>query len=80
MIGISSHFLVFARATALHSVIIQTTGTGDTVSMLENRCMHAAACLLRAGQVERAVNAADSGQFVGQFSWDTGVPYPLEGY
>ena len=36
--------------------------------------MHAAVCLLRAGQPKSAGNGTKSGQFVGQFSWVTGVP------
>ena len=47
-------FLVRLIATALHSDINQTTGTGGYPSMWENRCMHATVCLLPAGQPNRA--------------------------
>ena len=66
-------------ATALDSDINQTTGSGGHLSMWENRCMHAAVCLLRAGQPRSAGDAAKSGQFVGQFSWVTGDPIGLKG-
>ena len=41
-------------ATALDSDINQTTGSGGHLSMWENRCMHAAVCLLHAGQPRSA--------------------------
>ena len=41
--------------------------------------MHAAVCLLRAGQPRSAGDAAKSGQFIGQFSWVTGNPIVLKG-
>ena len=41
--------------------------------------MHAAVCLLRAGQPRSAGDAAKSGQFIGQFSWVTGDPIGLKG-
>ena len=41
--------------------------------------MHAAVCLLRAGQPRSAGNAAKLGQFIGQFSWVTGDPIGLKG-
>ena len=41
--------------------------------------MHAAVCLLRAGQPRSAGQAAKSGQFIGQFSWVTGDPIVLKG-
>ena len=66
-------------ATALDSDINQTTGSGGHLSMWENRCMHAAVCLLRAGQPRSAGDAAKLGQFVGQFSWVTGDPIGLKG-
>ena len=66
-------------ATALDSDINQTTGTGGLLSMWENRCMHAAVCLLRAGQPRSAGDAAKLGQFIGQFSWVTGDPIVLKG-
>ena len=59
----------YSFATALDSDINQTAGSGGHLSMWENRCMHAAVCLLRAGQPKRAGAKAKSGQFVGQFSW-----------
>ena len=40
--------------------------------------MHAAVCLLHAGQ-PRSAGDAKSGQFVGQFSWVTGDPIVLKG-
>ena len=63
MIGRSSYALVPARSTALHSGITQTAGTGGVASIWENRCMHAQVCLLRAGQLKRAGDAAESGRF-----------------
>ena len=66
-------------ATALDSDINQTTGTGGLLSMWENRCMHAAVCLLCAGQPRSASDAAKLGQFIGQFSWVTGDPIVLKG-
>ena len=51
-------------ATALDSDINQTTGSGGHLSMWENRCMHAAVCLLRAGQPRSASDAAKLGQFI----------------
>ena len=66
-------------ATALDSDINQTTGSGGHLSMWENRCMHAAVCLLRAGQPRSAGDAAKSGQFIGQFSWVTGDPIGVKG-
>jgi hypothetical protein len=59
-------------ATALDSDINQTTSSGGHLSMWENRRMHAAVCLLRAGQPRSAGDAAKLGQFIGQFSWVTG--------
>ena len=59
-------------ATALDSDINQTTGSGGHLSMWENRCKHAAVCLLCAGQPRSAGDAAKLGQFVGKFSWVTG--------
>ena len=41
--------------------------------------MHATVCLLRAGQPRWAGNAAKSGQFIGQFSWDEYVPTDVKG-
>ena len=58
--------------TALDSDINQTTGSCGHLSMCQNRCMHAAVCLLRAGQPRSAGDAAKLGQFIGQFSWITG--------
>ena len=69
MIGRSSHFLAWSIATALHSDINQTAGSGGSPSMWENRCMHATVCLLCAGQPGSAGHAAKLGQFKGQFSW-----------
>ena len=67
-------------AIALDSDIIQTTGTGGVLSRWERRCMHAAVCLLRAGQPRSAGDAAKLGQlFIGQFSWVTGDPIVLKG-
>ena len=66
-------------ATALDSDIIQTTGSGGRPKMWENRRMHAAVCLLRAGQPRSAGDAAKLGQFIGQFSWVTGDPIGVKG-
>ena len=41
--------------------------------------MLATVCLLRAGQPRRAGDAAKSGQFVGQFSWDKYDPTVVKG-
>ena len=41
--------------------------------------MHAAVCLLRAGQPRSASDAAKLGQFIGQFSWVTGDPIGVKG-
>ena len=41
--------------------------------------MHAAMCLLRAGQPGSAGDATKSGQFIGKFSWVTGDPIGLKG-
>ena len=41
--------------------------------------MHAAVCLLRAGQPRSAGDAAKLGQFIGKFSWVTGDPMGLKG-
>ena len=40
--------------------------------------MHAAVCLLRAGQPRSAGDTAKLGQFIGQFSWVTGDPIGLK--
>ena len=40
--------------------------------------MHAAVCLLRAGQPRSAGDAAKLGQFIGQFALVTGDPIGLE--
>ena len=66
-------------ATALDSDMNQTTGSGGHLNMWENQCMHAAVCLLRAGQPRSAGNAAKLGQFIGQFSWVTGNSIGLKG-
>ena len=42
--------------------------------------MHAAVCLLRAGQPKSASDAAKLGQFIGQFTWVTGDPIGLKGF
>ena len=41
--------------------------------------MHAAVCVLRAGQPRSAGDAAKLGQFIGQFSWVTGDPIVVKG-
>ena len=66
-------------ATALDSDINQTTGSVGHLGMWENWCMHAAVCLLRAGQPRSAGDAAKLGQFIGQFSWVTGNPIGVKG-
>ena len=50
VIGRFAYFLSWSIMTPLHSDINQTVGSGDTLSMWENRCMHATVCLLCAGQ------------------------------
>ena len=79
MIGRSVYILVYSIATALHSDINQTSGSGGRLSIGENRCMHAAVCLLHAGQPRRAGDVAKSGQFIDQFSWDRYVPMVVKG-
>ena len=69
----------YSFATALDSDINQTTGSGGHLSMWENRCMHAAVCLLRAGQPRSAGDAAKLGQFIGQFSWVASDPIGVKG-
>ena len=66
-------------ATALDADTNQTTGSGGHLSMWENRCMHAAVCLLSAGQPRSVGDAEKLGQFMGQFSWVTGDPIGLKG-
>ena len=61
MIGRSAYFLAWSILTALHSDINQTAGLGDTLSMWENRCMHATVCLLCAGQLGSIGHAAKLG-------------------
>ena len=79
MIGRSLYVLI-KLATAPDSDINQTTGSGGTLSMWENRYMHATVCPLRAGQPKRTGDAAKSGQFIGQlFSWVTGDPIVVIG-
>ena len=79
MIGRSAYILACSIATALHSDIYQTAGSGGHLSMWENRCMHATVCLLHAGQPRCAGDAAKSGQFIGQFTWVTGDPMGIKG-
>ena len=78
-IGRSAYILTWSIATALHSDINQTSGSGGHLNMWENRCMRATVCLLHAGRPTRAGNAAKSGQFIGQLSWVTGDPISLKG-
>ena len=66
-------------ATALDSDVNQTTGSGGHLSTWENRWMHAAVCLLRAGQPRSAGDAAKLGQFIGQFSGVTGDSIGVKG-
>ena len=78
-IGRSAYILACSIATALHSDINQTAGSGGYLNMWENRCMRATVCLLRAGRPTHASDAAKSGQFIGQLSWVTGDPIGLKG-
>ena len=78
-IGRSAYILAWSIATALHSDINQTSGSGGHLNMWENRCMRATVCLLRAGWPTRAGDAAKSGQFIGQLSWVTGDSIGLKG-
>ena len=48
--------------------------TSIVQNMRKNRCMHAAVCLLHAGQLNRAGNVAKSGEFLGEFSWEELFP------
>ena len=57
----------------------QTTGTGDHLSMWENRCMHARVYLLRAGQPRRPGDPAKSGQFEGRAAWEEKFPFDVRG-
>ena len=79
MIGRSTYFLAWSILTALHSDINQTAGSGDTLSMCENRCMHATVCLLCASQLGSVGHVVKSGQFKGQFSWVKYDPTVVKG-
>ena len=79
MIGRSDYILACSIATALHSDINQTAGSGGHLSMWENRCTHATVCLLRTGQPRRAGDVVKSGQFTGQFTWVTGDSMVVKG-
>ena len=78
-IGRSAYILSWSIATALHSDIHQTAGSGGHLNMWENRCVRATVCLLRAGRPTRAGDMAKSGQFIGQLSWVTGDSIGLKG-
>ena len=78
-IGRSVYILAWSIATALHSDINQTAGSGGHLNTWENRCMRVTVCLLRASRRTRAGDAAKSGQFIGQLSWVTGYPIGLKG-
>ena len=41
--------------------------------------MHAAVCLLHAGQLNRAGDVAKSGEFLGEFSWEELFPMDVRG-
>ena len=67
MIGRSTYVLACLEATASNSDMNQTAGSRGRRSMWKNRCMHAAECLLRAGQPERAATRKIQGEFLGEF-------------
>ena len=62
-----TYVLAWQEPTAPESDINQTAGSPGRPSMWQNRCMHAAVCLLHAGQPKRAGDAAKSGEFPGDF-------------
>ena len=65
--------------TAPDSDINQTASSSGRPSMWKNRCMHAAVCLLRAGQPKRAGDVEKSGEFLGEFSWVEFDPVGVRG-
>ena len=79
VIGSPTYVLACQEPNAPDSDINQTAGSPGRLSMWKNRCMHAAVCLLRAGQPKRAGNAAESGEFLGEFFWVEFDPMGVRG-
>ena len=79
MIGSPTYVLACQEPTAPDSDINQTAGSPGRPSMWKNRCMHAAVCLLHAGQLKRTGDAAKSGEFLGEFSWVEFDPMGVRG-
>ena len=69
MIGSPTYVLACQEPTASDSDINETAGSPGHLSMWKNRCLHAAVCLLRAGQPKRAGDAAKLGEFLGELFW-----------
>ena len=78
LIGSPTYVLACQEPTAPDSDINQTAGSPGRPSMWKNRCMHAAVCLLHAGQLDRAGDVAKSGNswvnslgsYTTQWSWE----------
>ena len=79
VIGSPTYVLACQEPTAPDSDINQTAGSPGRPSMWKNRCMHAAVCLLHAGQLKHAVDEAKSGEFLGEFSWVEFDPMGVRG-
>ena len=79
VIGSPTYVLACQEPTAPDSDINQTAGSPGRPNMWKNRCMHAAVCLLHAGQLNRAGDVAKSGEFLGEFSWVELFPMDVRG-
>ena len=79
VIGSPTYVLACQEPTAPDSDINQTAGSPGRPSMWKNRCMHAAVCLLHAGQLNRAGDGAKSGEFLGEFYWEELFPLDVRG-
>ena len=79
VIGSPTYVLACQEPTAPDLDINQTAGSTGRPSMWKNRCMHAAVCLLHAGQLNRAGDVAKSGEFLGEFSWEELFPMDVRG-
>ena len=76
MIGRSVDILTCRIATALHLDINQTAGSGKSSEYVRKSMR---ACYSVCCQPRRAGDAAKSGQFIGQFSWDRFVQTVVRG-
>ena len=79
LIGSPTYVLACQEPTAPDSDINQTAGSSGRPNMWKNRCMHAAVCLLHAGQLNRAGDVAKSGEFLGEFFWVVYDPMVVRG-